>query len=402
VGGAADIPMLRPPDPGRADPDAPAAAVDAAVEALADARAVTVVVNDPQRETATAAVLSRLTAGLPGRPLRALVACGSHAFDRAARAAFERKILAAIGLRQVAWHDDRSADLVEISPGGWRGHRWLIEEDHALLAVGSAEPHYFAGITGAHKTVTIGCASFDDIQDNHAGALSPAARPCRLAGNPVHEGVAAMVEALQARRPVHAIDLLQVGPGIVAASAGAPLEAVAALADRVRAVHACTLPAPADALVLRAEGVLARSFYQADKAIKNAEWAVRDGGCLVLVAACEEGIGQDAFCDLLARCGDYDAAAAEVDRRGYRLGDHKALRLRYLTGPRGVRAFVVSAGLDAGDAALLGLAKAPSVGAALAEAGVDPAGGGVFAVADAANTCVDVAAGGFDNPPADR
>jgi len=374
------IPHLRPELPDTDGAASLAAAIDATVADLAG-EAVTVVLNDPQRGTRSSAVLGRLAGALES--MRALIATGAHRFPAGRREAFQ----AGLGRRfdEVAWHDCRSDELVDI--GGWRGHPWLLDESRAVLAIGSCEPHYFAGITGAHKTLTIGCARFADIEANHAGALSPEARPCRLAGNPVHDGVAAMVRSLSARRPVRAINLLQVGDEIISAAAGEPLAALAALAQAVEKTYVCRLERPAEALVLKVDGVLGRSFYQADKAVKNSEWAVRDGGCIVLAADCPDGVGQDAFMDLLREHETYDRALATVEARGYRLGDHKALKLRYLTDRRRVRVFVVSDGLSSGDAEILGFAKADTIARALPAAGV-ASSANVYYISDAANTCV--------------
>ena len=215
----------------------------------------------------------------------------------------------------------------------------------------------------------------------------------------MHDGLAAMVRSLRARREVLAVDLLQVGGRIIAAEAGDPLEALGRIAPLVRSTYFRTIPRQAEALVLQAEGVLARSFYQADKAVKNSEWAVRDGGVLVLVADCPDGIGQDHFMSLLAECDDHASLVAAVQRRGYRLGDHKAVKLRYLTDVRGVRVFVVSDGLSEADAAVLGFAKADSPESALAAAGVAVGSAEAYCVPDACNTCVVVDAASPDDTP---
>ena len=134
------------------------------------------------------------------------------------------------------------------------------------------------------------------------------------------------------------------------------------------------------AILLFLEGPLARSLYQADKALKNNHLAVRDGGCIVLEAACPDGVGQDAFLDLLKEARSFAEALARVAARGYRLGDHKAVKLRHLTDTRRVELAFVSPGLDAETCALLGGRKAPSV----AEATAGRSGRGVV-VDDAGN-----------------
>jgi nickel-dependent lactate racemase len=381
-------PELPPPDLSRA--------VENALPLLPPSTGgIVVLVNDPQRHTATNAVLRLVAERISPSRLRVLVAAGSHpAPPRAARELFERSILGGIAPAAIRWHDCRAAGLVPIgqaAPGraAWRGHPWLLESA-GVLAIGSVEPHYFAGWTGAHKTATVGLAAHDDIQANHALALSPRCRPTCLDGNPVAEGILAMLGALEAARPVAAVNLVQAGPDILAAAGGSARAALDAARPPAEAAFVRRIDKPADALIAEVAGPLAESFYQADKGIKNNEWAVRDGGCLILAAACPQGMGQDHFVRLLRRAATHAEAVSAVESAGYRLGDHKAVRLRYLTDPacRAVRVYVVSEGLSPADAALLGLRKAPTVAAALADAAIRPGRDSVLHVRDAGNLCV--------------
>jgi nickel-dependent lactate racemase len=396
AGGAHLRPSAEAPRP----VDLPQAVADA-LRPLAAARRLTVLVNDPQRHTASRAVLERLAPRIAPGQLRLLVATGTHHVPPAARRSFERDLCGDLPVAVAAWHDARG-ELVPIGPGAaWRGHPWLLDCD-GVLAIGSVEPHYFAGYTGAHKTATVGCAAYEDVQANHAAALRDGCRPCRLRGNPVFEGVAGMLRALEACRPVGTVNLVQAGLSILAATGGEPLSALYQAVPAAEAAFVRRIDRPADALVVGVTGPLGRSFYQADKGIKNSERAVRDGGCIVLLAPCPEGIGQDRFVDLLRRAATYEAAAAEVARRGYRLGDHKAVRLRNLTDParRGVRGFIVSDGLDAEQVRTLGMVKADAVSSALAAAGIDPQAHSVYHVHDAGNLVV--IAGRFDSPAGRR
>jgi nickel-dependent lactate racemase len=284
-------------------------------------------------------------------------------------------------------------DLVAIGAAHpWHGHPWLTEPG-GLLAIGSVEPHYFAGLTGAHKTVTIGVAAYGDIERNHAGALDPASRPFALRGNPVYDGVAKMVAELESRRPVAVVNLAQVGSKLLAAAGGGAIESLFALEQCVRQAFQHRINQPADAVVAEVTGALARSFYQADKGVKNNEWAVRDGGVLVLEAACPGGVGSDSpggqqFFRLLAEAATYEQTLGKIKQRGYVLGDHKAVRLRYLTDQRKVRLFLVCPGISAEQAVILGGQKADSVEQALARANVNPSSNRVYRVRDAGNVCL--------------
>ncbi len=384
-----------------ADPRAAlCAAVSDALDALGRPDRATVLVNDPQRHTDSNAVLCELAGRVDLSACRVLVATGTHAAPPAdQRETFERALLAGTSPvdapTRVAWHDAGADSLIDVA-GRWRGNAVLA--DGPVLAIGSVEPHYFAGFTGAHKTCTIGCASWADVEANHARALSDAAAPCRLAGNPVYEGVAEMTAALERVTDVAVVNVVQVGRRIVAAAGGSPLDALARLAAPARRHFTRELLEPVDALVLDVAGPLARTFYQADKAIKNSEPVVRDGGCIVLRAGCEDGIGQDHFVSLLREAPTHRAAVRAVENRGYRLGDHKAVRLRRLTDPavRGVSVFAVCPGLSDEHLRLLGFARARNTAAALVAAGMDPVRQTIVEVPDAGNTCcvLDAPGGG--------
>ena len=364
-------------------------AVADAMTLLGEGRRLTIAVNDPQRHTDSRAVLSVLADHVSARDVRILVATGSHAFGSEQRDAFERALVAGPGFDRIAWHDCRSPDLRPVAPGAWRGHPWLAGATD-LLAIGSVEPHYFAGLTGAHKTVTIGCASHEDIQRNHQAAVADNCLPGRLAGSGVFDGVREMLTALADGRRVAAINLVQRGRRILAAAGGEPVQTLHRLSGVVEETFIRRIAAPAYAVIAEVSGPLAGSFYQADKGIKNCEHAVRDGGLIILVADCPDGIGQGSFTELLHRGATHDEVAGAVAARGYRLGDHKAVRLRRLTDParRGVRVCIVSEGISAGDAALLGLTKSPSVEHALSDANISTDTNTVIRLADAGNTCL--------------
>ncbi|MCE5328407.1 MAG: lactate racemase domain-containing protein [Planctomycetaceae bacterium] len=379
--------VFEPATPQATNVDIPAV-VARVMGALGELHTLTLLVNDPQRATDSGAILRALTEHVDPSRIRILVATGSHTFPQSERNTFERALLGGLAVSQVQWHDASSASL-QIVSGAWRGHPWLLE-DAPLLAIGSVEPHYFAGFTGAHKTATIGCAAVEDITANHRHAVSPHCRPCRLDDNPVHEGIADMLAALLKLRPVQAINLVQVGGQIVDAQPGSPLETLSLAAPAAIKAFCHSAPKPADALVAQVEGPLSVSLYQADKGIKNTEWALRDGGTLILEASCPKGIGQHQFTSILKRAATYDDACALVENDGYRLGDHKALRLRYLTDKkyRNVRLMIVSPGLTDQDAALLAATRYASVPEALKAAGVNASGDTVYHVKDAGNVCL--------------
>ncbi len=269
-----------------------------------------------------------------------LVATGTHAADPAA-------LRDRLGGLPVEVHDAKDAQAhVALDEGApWRVDRRVGRAD-LLVAFGSVEPHYFAGWAGAHKTATVGVWDRATTERNHQGALEAAARPTALEGNPIYDDIAACLAKLEEDRRLLTVNHVLDGGGrplgLGLGTWRGSLRRCAAVAARrfVRAV-----PRSVDVLVAKVEGPLSRSLYQADKGVKNTEHAVKDGGDLVLVANLEEGLGADRFIRLLEQAPDLAAARAQVERDGYVLGDHKAVRWRALEA-RGVRIRVVSPHLD--------------------------------------------------------
>ncbi|MFQ5590289.1 MAG: lactate racemase domain-containing protein [Phycisphaerae bacterium] len=307
--------------------------------AASDDETVVLIVNDPHRATCTRVVVSALasfTAGCRRAPrFRALVATGTHSFGDTERRAFERSNFANCGLdiKNIAWHGATNrTELVTV--GRCLMHEWLGEARY-LLPIGSVEPHYFAGVTGAHKTVTIGCMAREDIERNHALALSSGSDILSLEGNPVYDDVVGILgELTSAGKLILAINVVMRSSALVAAAAGGALDTLRQLLPAVHSLYLREVAEPVDLLRLRVPLPLGRNLYQADKALKNNHWAVRDKGGILLEAPCPDGVGPDGFLDLLQETARYDDAVRRVRREGYRLGDHKALKLCHLMDPR--------------------------------------------------------------------
>lgn len=339
-----NAPVVRPRDvPASFGQAGPGEALDAAggVPGGAESkRSLLVVVNDPDRATRTAEALAAIRVRAGTRRIDLLVATGSHRWDTARRLAHAAPLLAAAGEgTRVHWHDGHDAAQTMELPGSRRRvSRFLLlgARRADVLAIGSVEPHWFAGATGAHKALSIGLFAAEEIARNHRSAMSPDARPFRLAGNPVHDDLAP--NAAEVIELTRAVAVQHIGDRWLA---GNPLETLPALADAARARWLSRVPKPLGWAVCKVGPPLSRTLYQAEKAVKHAEFAVRDGGTLVLVAGCEDGIGPARFVEMMAAAPDEASMRARIAADGYRLGDHKAVRLRALLG-RGVRLVVVS------------------------------------------------------------
>jgi hypothetical protein len=368
--------------------------------AASEGRSLTLLVNDAHRFTdtrsfvdAVIAVLDRRLASDRVPALRVLVATGSHIAGEAERRAHETSIFGAHASRiaEVAWHDARSETGLRVV-GNTTLHAWMAEGGF-YLACGSMEPHYFAGITGAHKTLTVGVMSMESLSANHEHALSPAARALKLDGNPVHVGIVdALADLEDSGARLLALNQVIVDGRVVALTAGHPLEALVEGLAVVRGCFSAQIEEEADLVVAQVGPPLDRDFYQADKGIKNTEFAVRAGGVLLLEAECRGGVGIDHFVDLLRSAPTAEEARTLVESRGYRLGDHKAVRLRCLTDEREVRVGLVSRGVPAEMADVLGVSIFADRESAVAWARstLGPDGTRAVIVHDAGNVALEV------------
>ncbi|MCH8149203.1 MAG: DUF2088 domain-containing protein [Planctomycetes bacterium] len=341
-------------------------------EASDETAPIIVVINDSHRATPTRQILQVLSEHLrrSGRAnhFHALVATGTHRFSETHRRHFESATFDECGLRfeNISWHDAEDASNL-IANGNVRVNR-LVAESRFLLPIGSVEPHYFAGTTGAHKTVTIGCLSIADIERNHAGAMRSESEIMRLDGNPVFDDMVSILDRLRGQgRRILAINTIVIDGRIVSAKVGDPLKTLHAFMPVVEEMFVHRIDSPVDVLRLKVPPPLDQCLYQADKALKNSHLAVRDGGGIILEAVCPEGIGPDGFMNLLRRAPDYESTLEIVRKDGYCLGDHKAAKLRYLTDPkyRNVKVALVSRGVSPTDAEQAGLRPFETVDGAL-------------------------------------
>jgi len=197
--------------------------------------------------------------------------------------------------------------------------RPLVEAD-VRVCLGNLELHYFAGYSGGAKAVLPGCASRATLNANHGLMVRPGARAGRLAGNPVR----ADLEEGAAMAGVDMIlNVVMDGHRIVGAVAGDVTAAHRRGCELVAARGSVDIERPADVVLVSAGGhPKDLNLYQAQKALDNAAHALRDGGALILVAECPEGMGNATFEAWLT--GGTPAELLARIQQEFVLGGHKA------------------------------------------------------------------------------
>jgi nickel-dependent lactate racemase len=238
----------------------------------------------------------------------------------------------------------------------------LVEAD-VRICLGNLEFHYFAGFSGGAKAILPGCASPSAIAANHGLMARPGAETGRLVGNPVREDLEEGAAMLGIDFILNVI--VDDRHRIVAAFAGHVREAHCKGCERVAERGAVPIARCADIVLVSAGGYpLDVNMYQAQKALDNAVHAVREGGVIVWVAECREGLGSATFASWLQEADSADGILARIERE-FVLGGHKAAAIAAVL--KKARVHLVSS-LSAESIGRVGLVPFDDLGQAVAAA----------------------------------
>ena len=198
----------------------------------------------------------------------------------------------------------------------------VVAEADFRICLGNIEFHYFAGYSGGAKAIMPGVSTPAAIQANHRMMVSEAACAGKLEGNPVREDIEEAAAICGVDFIVNAV--LDEHKHIVYAVAGDVTKAHRVGCAYLDKMYRKSIPKRAD-IVLVSQGGAPKdaNLYQTQKALDNAKHAVRDGGTIILIGACNEGLGSKKFEEWLV---GMPTAHSMVERIGkdFQLGGHKA------------------------------------------------------------------------------
>ena len=197
-----------------------------------------------------------------------------------------------------------------------------VAEADFRICLGNIEFHYFAGYSGGAKAIMPGVSTPDAIQCNHRSMVSDKAVAGRLEGNPIREDIEEAGAICGVDFIVNAV--LDEHKKIVYAVAGDVTKAHRVGCAYLDKMYRKPIPQRAD-IVLVSQGGAPKdaNLYQTQKALDNAKHAVKKGGTIILIGACNEGLGSTKFEEWLTQS---PSAHAMVERigRDFQLGGHKA------------------------------------------------------------------------------
>ena len=288
---------------------------------------IVIVTSDITRPMPTAKVMPALLdelylAGVSPQDITLVFALGSHR----AHTEEERRQLAG----ERAWGEIHCVDLDvshTISFGSTtRGtpveiDRRVAQADRRIC-LGNIEYHYFAGYSGGAKAIMPGVSTRNAIQANHSAMVQHEACAGRLEGNPVREDIEQAAAMVGVDFILNVV--LDEHKEIIFAAAGDVTQAHRAGCKFLDTLYRKNISEKAD-IVLVSQGGAPKdlNLYQTQKALDNAKHAVKDGGVIILMGCCKEGLGEKTFAEWIHAAPDADSLITRISRE-FRLGGHKA------------------------------------------------------------------------------
>lgn len=194
------------------------------------------------------------------------------------------------------------------------------------ISVGNIEPHHFMGFSGGAKTAAIGLAGRATIAANHARLTHPQARTGVYHINPLRQEL----EEIGRKAGVHFSlgTILDEDKHILKVYLGDPVAVMSAAIPVVRRLFGVSVPASYD-LVIASPGGAPKdiNLYQSQKGLTHAAQITRDSGWVILLAACPEGSGSDAYEAYIAEAKSHQAVVNHFQSGFFKVGPHKALMI---------------------------------------------------------------------------
>jgi len=265
------------------------------VEAAREARSVVIAADDLTRQTPVELIIPLLLdefnrAGVRDEQIRVLIALGTH------RPMSQAEILAHFGAEVVRrvrvinnpWQDPAEMVDLGLTPNGTpiEISRIALEADF-LIGVGSIVPHHIPGYGAGGKIVQPGLSGAATTGATHYLSTRTRRSYLGLVENPVR----AEIDSIAARAGLKAILNVVLNPdgSLVRAFYGDFIAAHRAGATLSRQVNGAEFSAQAD-IVVAGSHPCDIEFWQAHKSLYPADICVREGGTIILLTPCPEGV----------------------------------------------------------------------------------------------------------------
>jgi nickel-dependent lactate racemase len=276
---------------------------------IAPGDSVLIVVSDATRATGSAQIVNLLVRrliqnGIESGDIAIIFATGIH---RPVRPDEKAELLTPFIAQRIRTIDHDADDPSQLTQLGYLKDGTPLKVNRALkefakvILTGAVGFHYFAGFTGGRKSICPGLAGSETIEATHMRALDferggrrPGVGSGLLDGNAVNEGcerVAALID------PLFAINAIVDERGRAERIfAGHWQKAHARACEEYLAGHSLRIQEKREVVIVSCGGSpYDINLIQAHKALDMAAQACVDGGTIVLLAECRDGLGRPDF-----------------------------------------------------------------------------------------------------------
>lgn len=259
-----------------------------------------VIINDFTRPAPTSLMLDEILsdlnrAGMKDDQVTVLIACGNH------RPTTKEEIRQRVGLplsERLCFvnhdcKDETHFTFLGDTQGGlpiWINS--LVVDASLKILTGLIAPHHSAGYSGGRKSLVPGVAGLKTLNKHHAFPIRPYMPSMGWTkGNPFHEEA---VNGARMVRPDFILNVVKTPSGQIAKAVAGDLEAAHEKGVEI-CEDACVIPfSHKYDVVIVTPGGHPRDIdlHQSQKAMSAAELVLAEGGVIILVAECPDGIGK--------------------------------------------------------------------------------------------------------------
>lgn len=345
----------------------------ALAEAARGARRVVIVADDLTRLTPVDLMIPELlddlnAAGVQDEQVTVLIALGTHRpmTTDEIEVRFGPAVTRRVPVINSPWQDPAQLVDLGVTPNGTPVHVSRIgAEADFLIGLGRIVPHHISGYSGGAKIIQPGISGPETTGATHL--LSSRADRSRLGvlENPLRAEMEAIADQVGLKAVLNCV--LDHTGRLVRAFYGDPRIAFRAGNGLSREVYGVRIPAQAD-VVVAGSHPCDIEFWQAHKTLYAAELVVKEGGTIIVVAPCPEGVTVT-HQDLLNYASlDADKILSLIEDGTISDMVSGALALAWAKVRRRADVYLVSDGISIEDARALGFMHFPSLEDALAAA----------------------------------
>ncbi len=194
------------------------------------------------------------------------------------------------------------------------------------ISLGNIEPHHFMGYSGGVKTAVIGLAGRETINTNHAMLVHPQAVSGKYYLNPMRQDIEEIGKKVRVGFSLGCILNEEKQP--LEVFFGDPALIMRSAIPVVMDIFGVPAPHQYD-LVLASPGGAPKdiNLYQSQKGLTQAAKITKDGGWVILLAACPEGSGSTAYENYVTQVESHQAIIEQFQQGYFKIGPHKAFQI---------------------------------------------------------------------------